>query len=431
MVRILDIDGVEAVVKPGAKPTALAISLALGACADAPRCPPLELCDVQTRACQRRALEHAACLRGRGESPDLNVSVVTLDRADYIDEAERAGDEESEAQQQMRSGLALFELAAPPEARREARVSRARLVGGFYDSVEQRITIIGDGRTFRSAGNVLLLVHEMVHALQDAAGELDRSTPSHSLDQALAGRALVEGEATLLDDEAAADGYGFSFEELDYGRALRAYRNMSLLAMAASDSPFDVASMRFPYAFGASYLWPLRREQGAGALGKAFSAPPVSSYAVIYGDPNQPALRENDLGEVAAPVLPDLTRVGCYHLGRFLYAARARAGRLALPFGHEFVADTLCVFADQEGSISATWRIRFDSEAAAERAAGESPVTDAAASHTEVDGTDVWWAAGFRQALPRDLSWEAAPAQDFGFEEEPTSRRIHCPRRAR
>jgi hypothetical protein len=437
MVRILDIDRLQAVVSssslasPRTYALAGAVTLALGACSDAPRCEPIERCDIRTSGCQRAALQHAACLRGRDEHvEDLDISVVTLDREAYLDQAGDAAEEESEGLRQMRSGLALFELAAPPSESAEARVARARLVGGFYDPDEQRITVIDSASAWHSAGSVLTLVHEMVHVLQDAAGQLDADPPVHSFDQALARRAIVEGEATVLSAEAAAEGYGFSFRDLDYARALRNYRSSSLHSSVWFASPFDSVFMRFPYAFGASYLWPLR-EEGAGVLGAAFAEPPVSTYAVMNADPSEPALRENDLGDSAAPVLPDLTRVGCYRLGRFLYEVWRRKGHDWLPFGDQFVADNLCVFADGEASVIATWRIRFASESAAIEAAQAIDVARASSLGSGSEGNDVWWAAGVGSGLPAELAWEAAPVQDFGFvEEEPASRRIHCPRSA-
>jgi hypothetical protein len=434
MVRVLDVDRLQAVVSfsslagPRIYALAGAVTLALGACSGAPRCEAIERCDIRSTGCQRAALRHAACLRGRDERvEDLDISVVTLDREAYLEQAGDDAEEESESLRQMRSGLALFELAAPPSESAEARMARARLVGGFYDPDEQRITLIDSANAWHSAGSVLTLVHEMVHALQDAAGQLEADPPVHSFDQALARRAVVEGEATVLTAEAAAEGYGFSFRDLDYARALRSYRGSSLHASVRFVSPFDTVFMHFPYAFGASYLWPLR-EAGADMLGAAFAEPPVSTYAIMNADPREPALRENDLGDSAAPVLPDLTRIGCYRLGRFLYEVWRRKGHDWLPFGDQFVADSLCVFADGEASVLATWRIRFASKSAASEAAQATDVARASALGSGSEGNDVWWATGVDIGLPADLTWEASPAQDFGFaNEEPASRRIHCP----
>jgi hypothetical protein len=412
-----------------ANASAICVALTLGACSDAPRCKPIERCDVRTRSCQRAAREEAICLRDRAEFGELEVSVVTLDREAYLEQVRQ--EEESAAAQQVRRGLALFELAAPPEERKEARVARARQVAGFYESSERRITIVGGGTAWDTSGFILTLVHEFVHALQDAAGQLD-PFPIHGFDQMLVRGALVEGEATILTDEAAAEGHGFSFRELDYTRALSSYRGSALAWVADSASLFDTAYSGHAYAFGASYLWPLRRDGDAEAIGEAFRDPPVSTYAIMHGDPVRPAQLANDLEGSAAPVLTDFTRLGCYRFGRFFYEARRRAGALELPESGDFVADTLCVFADAEEGITATWRIRFASDTAATWAAEASLASEGTSEFVARDGLDVWWAAGFRATLPGDLAWEAAPARDFGFEDqdEPEAGRIDCLRHA-
>jgi hypothetical protein len=416
------------------------LSVAQAACSPEPRCTPVHRCDIRDEACQQMALRHAACLRGLDEDSELSVAVQVMSTEEFVQRERESAQESDEAYKQMRRGLALFGLQEWPVSLADSAEERARLVGAYYDSVERRITVLDFGYR-HGASDVPLLVHEMVHALQDAAGQLGPNHDALRFDEALARGAMIEGEATILEDEAITLGYQFDFESLDYAHALAHYRRYAKASASHDRSPFETARMRFSYAFGASYLWPLRERDGPSALAQVYDAFPVSTFAVMSRVPGR---RPNDLGDMAVPVLDDseLTLVGTYHLGRFLYEAGVgtRATRIpeyVLPWADAFIADTLSVFADEQGRVLAAYRVRFDSEEAVRHAA-DYIESEALAPLAGVDGRDVWWfqvedepASG---NVPDLLGWRAAPEADFGYgSEDPPARarRFHCLREHR
>lgn len=391
---------------------------------DTPRCKPIERCDIRKSFCQQRALRLAACLRDRNESEeDVEVEVTTLDLDTYRErvEQELRDDEQNEQLAQMRRGLALIGLEDPEWSIKRAAQESTDWVGAYYDSDEKQVTLIERGEALDSANQVIALVHEMTHALQDVAGQLDIKGDAQRWDQLLARRALIEGEATLVEDQAYTEGYGYAFFDSNYKGALALYRTNGLAGAVSARSPFERAYSYFTYAYGASYLWERREKKRSVASATAFDQPPESTYAVMEGDPT---LRANDLGDEAVPELPELTLVGTYHLGRFLYEVfRWPAEGVPLefrwaPFGDEFVADTFSVFVDAEGRVLTSWRLRFEDRLVAEDFATHLIVRNSDA-YIAMSERDVWWLTAERdellEALPAELSWTAAPEHDFGF----------------
>lgn len=380
-------------------------------------------------------MRQAACLRGRGEQTNFSLEVVSIGRNELVrsNEADELAETETARQALFRNGLALIGMSRKDSSARDRAQTRARLIGGFYDRELKRITVVGSGPALDSAGYTLLLVHEMIHALQDRAGELAEHPVR--LDRAFAVGAIVEGEATLLQDEALMEGLGVSFEDIQYEKVLREYRQGELAQARNAREPMLELGMNFRYAEGASYLWPTRRDQGAAALAAAHATPAVSTYAIMTHELAKSQARPNDLGDSALPVLPGLTLLGSLHLGRFGYeVARTTFQRLhgtwLLPEGEHFVADTFSVFSTPAQTVLASWRVRFDDEQTAREAAArlamfEDPI------RSGLDGRDVWFIVSEDEsslaALPELLEWQAAAAEDFGYEADTASRgHLHC-----
>jgi hypothetical protein len=426
-----------------------AVALTL-ACAETPRCKPIERCDVRHAACQQAALRQAACLRGLDESSERAIAVKLMKRDDFVQGEVEGAAEQSEASAQMRRGLTLFGFTRAGGSAEDAAEQRAKLVGAYYDADERNITILDFDRA-DSAFAVNALVHEMVHALQDRAGQLAPREPSRRFDQALAHAALIEGEATIAGDEAWVAGLSFAFDETKYVRALARYRDRAQTAASYDPFRFETARMRFAYAFGASYLWPLRARGGPAALADAYAVLPASTDAIMRGDPT---LEPDDLGDAAVPVLSDdpdlpaLSLVGSYHPGRFLYEVglgtrQARIPPHLLPAGDRFVADTLSVFATEDDRVLAVYRVRFADEEDLHEISRylardpddfeEWPEDNPPHIYAGVDGRDLWWAEAEwslpSEGSPPELSWQTAPEADFGYgdgEDVAPALRIQC-----
>ncbi|MDB4974971.1 MAG: hypothetical protein JWN48_3312 [Myxococcaceae bacterium] len=412
--------------------SACALSWLLTACDADSRCGTLATCDVQEVSCQAAALRYAACLRGRNESTDLAIPVTVQPRADYL--AARIAEAQASdgaAARSLRRGLALFGLGramSTPEL--EARARYANVIA-HYESAPPSIVVVSDGQRLDGPEAVVTLVHEMTHALQDAAGELSAQPASY--DAQLAMSAVNEGEATIAEDETWAQGYGLELDALDYGDALFNYRGQSLpfRGEAAADL-FDEAYGRFSYAWGASYLWRLRQARGVAALASAHAVLPVSSYAVMSLDPTHPELRPNDLGAAAVPVLPALTFSASLHLGRFVYGMYARTSEdgFLFPVGPDFVADTFSVFSATDGSVLAVWRLRFADPALVTRTL-QWLAERGSTLQVGSEGSDLWIVEAETPALaatlPVPLTFQAAPRVDLGLDQtSAAATRIDC-----
>jgi hypothetical protein len=151
------------------------------------------------------------------------------------------------------------------------------------------------------------LAHELVHALQDRLGGLERflaGRPGHS-DEALARQALVEGEAVALQHELRLRREGRELAALpdvaDLQRAIRTSATGPVLARA----PAYVRTMLlFPYAEGLGFVHAFRQRRPWSALESLYQDPPRSSAQILH--PERYLGRRHDPVPLA---LPDLGAV--------------------------------------------------------------------------------------------------------------------------
>lgn len=159
----------------------------------------------------------------------------------------------------------------------------AEQIAGFYDIQEEELVVVCDAGT---AGlQVFAYVHEYVHALQDQTYSLETGLNFSDEECDLAGerclalRALIEGDATLLQEQ-----------------WLRTYADAALLSeLLASlgdlNSPaFDSApayiraELTFPYLAGLSFVRAMYLENDWMGIDAVYQNPPVSSEQILHPD---------------------------------------------------------------------------------------------------------------------------------------------------
>ena len=155
-----------------------------------------------------------------------------------------------------------------------------------------------------------ILVHELVHALQDQtyglSGPLDRfNTPDFDRgDEALAFRMLMEGEATYFQFKSA---YARSGQEHLLAVELEARSaqpaSLSPLAKDPSIPEFLVQQIVAPYAKGPLFVHRVCASQGTDALDALFKSPPTSSEQIL--SPHKRLFPTRDAPSVLE--LPDLS----------------------------------------------------------------------------------------------------------------------------
>jgi hypothetical protein len=120
------------------------------------------------------------------------------------------------------------------------------------------------------------------------------------------------------------------------------------------------------------------------------------------------------------------------HMGRFAYEALKSVCKqtFAFPPGVYLVADTLSVFSAVDGSVLAAWRFRFDNPSEVVRTQQER-LGVSELLPVGVDNNDLWLIAAETawqlEALPVPLTFQAAPAADFGFSTPSKAARVTCP----
>ena len=226
--------------------------------------------------------------RERGLAFKEPVDVTLLD--DDAFEA-RLGEDEDEDLEELRDAEAVLRamglLDEGTDLVETVREVTAASVLGFYDPTTDELVVRGAAPTPYVR---VVLVHELLHALEDQHFDLDRSDLG---DEAFLGfQALAEGSAVRIEER--------------YRDSLSARDRVSLGAeeiRQAAQMPTDVprvveALFGFPYAYGPDLVDAVVGAGGASRLDAAFAAPPASSEHVL--DPRS-YLRGDEPRAVSVP----------------------------------------------------------------------------------------------------------------------------------
>jgi hypothetical protein len=181
-------------------------------------------------------------------------------------------------------GQALIALGALPKGTNLKALLRRALAGqvaGFYDPRTGELVVASDPKGGLDPVERITLAHELDHALTDQTLDfpryLEAELPRQGLeDAALAGLAVIEGDATLLMQAYAA-------ENLSLGDAFR-----SLGAAFGSQGDFEElpyylqASSIFPYLEGLEFVCKLYDRGGWKAVNRAYRKPPTTTAQVLF-----------------------------------------------------------------------------------------------------------------------------------------------------
>ncbi|RMH19480.1 MAG: hypothetical protein D6701_04980 [Gemmatimonadetes bacterium] len=243
-------------------------------------------------------------------------------------------------------------------------------VGGFYDPDSTTLFVMDD-----QSPDVLepLLVHELVHALQDQATDLDSITdPARGNDAATAATAAVEGHATLVMFEAMLSRQ--QGEDVDLTRLPDLMGTIGpSLAEAREASPALASAPRvvqesllFPYLGGAAFLadvWahePGRRPPFGARL-------PASTEQVLHPERYRAESRDAPTRLVLeadpAPALED--GLGELETGIFLEGLYGDEAARALARGWD--GDRFALFRPADGAPALVWVSVWDAPGSRDR----------------------------------------------------------------
>ena len=169
---------------------------------------------------------------------------------------------------------------------------------GYYDTDARELFVNAGSagskdETLPPAGEVTL-AHELEHAIADQSFGLPLrvNAPPSKADAALAGRSLVEGDATLLTRHYATS--VLSSEQISELQSDPATKNA--LQDAEQIPPAIQLLFEFPYTHGLSFVCDLFGEGGWRAIDRAYERPPSTTAQVMF--PARYRAREGAVGIV-------------------------------------------------------------------------------------------------------------------------------------
>jgi hypothetical protein len=319
------------------------------------------------------------------------VPVLVEDRAritEYV--ATQIEEEELERASIVYTALGL--LSADLDVRGLLLRLMGEQVVGYYDADQKHLVVRDDimrsfaeGKPAEDSNDLtearIVLVHELVHALQDQ--NLDLNAHIHlerDTDASNAFHALVEGDATL-----AMIGYALEREQVPLHRLtgnptqVRSFSDVVRRSpLAGSELEQAPAIVRVPllsaYVDGLSFCASLHGSGGFAAVDRAHSAPPVSTEQVLHPErfarPDTPTI-------VKLPDLPELSAAG-YELVREdtlgelemgVYFGQGVSEDEAKRAADGWDGDRIRVYRTEGAPSAVVWLSVWDTERDAEQAA--------------------------------------------------------------
>jgi hypothetical protein len=363
--------------------TILAVGLAVAGCSEAdprpgalgyplPECPELDVdpCDTRAPECRQRLLELAACVYGVDSAPDVPIRVVT--EAQLIDELEAADGEQDDADdaaelEHLERALVDLQLLVPGaltegHGRIEDLVDR---VDGVYRDAEHGIALVDRGMPKNDAESNAVLVHELVHAIQDALYDLKawQARYDDEPDTLLALRSVSEGQATYAQFRVVFAMLGYDLSRFDLAGPIDDFRSRLMRSAHADPSPYTASVTTFPYAAGVSPAARGWRASGPHFSAARFEAPPLTTWRAL-SDSYALALPEPEPIQLTAPGPdPDFVAVGSSALGAFMLelflGSHGFDAETARSLALDWRADRLWVYAGPEQRTGFLWQVEL------------------------------------------------------------------------
>lgn len=347
----------------------------------------LEPCDIVDTACQERLAEIAACQWGGPGTPSLLPPVTTLTEAEYrlvlTDRATPATQTSmmgamgsdtmpSEARAAFDDVLVEFGLIDGGDLSVEAGIDRnADAVLAFYDFETKAITIIDREQELDLLAANSTLLHELIHAQQDAAhdlgGLLEGVLPT--IDAITSVSTLYEGEAKFHQTvfEAGMVKVDLTAELLE--RGLSNYRQAAQDGMFMAPSPLLSTLQYVPYMYGPEWMYDLWIEGGAARIQSRYDVVPTNmldALAAAWGEAAPKALLSSFPAANVYSQDPEALPLAVDRMGAWTVYVAARLAdeeSVAQELALSWRGDQLDVFRLDAGGSAGRWRLYFDTEA--------------------------------------------------------------------
>jgi hypothetical protein len=352
-----------------------------------------EPCDIIDTACQERLAEIAACQWGGPGTPPLLPTVTTLTEAEYREFLTASANAAAETTATAAMGTDMM----PDDARTtfddvlvefglidggtlsiEASIDRnADVVAAFYDFNTKSITIIDREQEVDLLAADSTLLHELIHAQQDAAhdlgGLLDSVTPT--TDAFTSVSTLYEGEAQFHQTlfEAGMMKINLNAELLELG--LRDFRQAAQNDLFMRPGALLSTLQYVPYIYGPEWMYDLWIQGGAALIQSQYDDVPTNLLGVLAAAWSKRApdallttfpaanifYRGTPPAEGSEVIPLAADRMGAWTV----YVAARLAGEesLAQELALGWRGDQIDVFQLDAGGSAGRWRLYFDTAA--------------------------------------------------------------------
>jgi hypothetical protein len=316
-------------------------------------------CDTREPACQERLL---SCVFGSEQMPAVPIRVLTQDELRAELQQEQAETPPEELAQDAAIESVLHDLDLVAEGALSSDASIDELIDNFdglYRDAERGIVLIDRGEPKNNVEYDVLLLHELVHALQDAEYDLNALFDEHATttDSTLAVRSVVEGEASWYQYRVAAAMLGYDSVYYDFRSLFDDLRNDLVDDAKTDDSPYIRSFGTFPYGFGTQLMYDAWLGDRAGFEATLFANPPATTTEVMnrsLGIVEEP----RELHEFTAPVpAGDYTLVTDDVLGDWmLNLCLVRQGLSP----QRWLGDHLWIYQDADGTVAWLWQLQLE-----------------------------------------------------------------------
>ena len=346
-----------------------------------PGCEPFEYqsCDVRAASCLENLAQIAACLRtGGAVAPSPAVSFASEDEARQM---LLASLEQAPPPVPDYFALVLTQLGLTEASAFEPAVSAARLASrwaAFYRHEVGDVVVIDHEASGARDPLVTeaLVLHELIHALQDRDHDLDAFARQYQTDSDgnLRGSSVIEGEAQFYEQRFYAALGGVDVGAVDWAAQLATERDAAEERVFAQPDRYSASLLGVPYAHGTEFVARVWGQAGPSGVRALLEAPPRDMREILarlWGDGSlaraQPALETApvDPADAVLQTWSTLGAWGVYLFFRPRLATREAARELALAWR----SDRLEAFSFGAGQVAGRWWIQLADEQAASRLA--------------------------------------------------------------
>lgn len=341
-----------------ADPAAAATPVPLRECPD----HDYATCDTREPACQQRLLSLAACVFGSPEMPNVPIRVLSEAelRAELAGELTETPPEQAAKDAVIEGVLRDLELVAEGALSADSSIDNViESFDGLYRDAERGIVLVDRGQSKNSIEADALLLHELVHALQDAEYGLASLADEFATttDSALSWRSLVEGEATWYQYRVVAAMLGYDTVHFDFHEIFDDLRDDLVNTAKEDASPYVASFGTFPYAFGTNLMYEAWLEDRAGFEAALFESPPLTTLEIMNRSlgVGEPVVTPRELSEPTAPEgfsLLDHDSLG-YWMVNLCFTIKGLS-----PV--RWLGDHIWIYTNADGSSAWLWEIELE-----------------------------------------------------------------------